>query len=87
MAELKLLLALLLAVLFFPVQACTDTEHQQEKTVFKQLPELVEIKPQKPVKIKLRRNATGSYSWELSGDDADKIIQADKKLREALKKK
>ncbi len=86
MVEFRLFLTLLLIILFFPVQACTGTENEQEKSVFKQLPELKEIKPQKPVKIKLKRNASGSYSWELSGDDADKIIESDKKLRDALEK-
>jgi len=50
-----------------------------------QITELQEIKPHKPVKIKLKRNAKGEYAWDLSGNDAEKIIEADKKLRESLK--
>ncbi len=85
MSIIKLLLALSLLILF--LHACNNPESAQQKTVFKQIPEISEIRPQRPVKIKLKRNAKGNYSWELSGNDADKIIAADKKLREALDKK
>ena len=73
-------------IILFPLYACTNNELSSEERVFKQIPELQEIKPHKPVKIKLKRNTKGSYSWDLSGNDADKIIEADNKLRESLKK-
>ncbi|MCX7913949.1 MAG: hypothetical protein N2511_05125 [Thermodesulfovibrionales bacterium] len=47
-------------------------------------PELQQIKPKKPVKIKLKRSAKGEYSWELSGDNVDDIVKADKRLRKLL---
>lgn len=47
-------------------------------------PELQQIRPKKPVKIKLRRTAKDGYTWELTGDDADEIIRTDKKLRKML---
>jgi hypothetical protein len=43
-------------------------------------------RPKKPVKIELKRRDNGKYSWELSGDDVDEIIRADKRLREYIKK-
>lgn len=52
---------------------------------FKKQPEIQQVKPQKPVKIKLHRNAKGEYSWELSGDNVDEIANVDKKLRKLLK--
>lgn len=52
---------------------------------FKKQTEIQQIKPPKPVKIKLHRNAKGEYSWELSGDNVDEIVSADKKLRKFLK--
>jgi hypothetical protein len=70
----------------FPLYGCTNNGLSSEERVFKQIPELQEISPHKPVKIKLKRNAQGEYYWDLSGNDADKIIEADKKLREALGK-
>jgi len=51
---------------------------------FKKQPELQQIKPKKPVKIKLRRSAKDEYTWELSGDDTDEILRTDKKLRRML---
>ncbi len=77
------LLFLLLAVLAWGY-ACSDGRSSEKEPVFGQAPEIREIRPQKPVKIKLKRNARGAYSWELTGDNADRIIGADRKLRESL---
>jgi hypothetical protein len=51
---------------------------------FKKQLELQQVKPKKPVKIKLRRTAKDEYIWELSGDDADEIVKTDKRLRKML---
>ncbi len=51
---------------------------------FKKQPEIQQVRPQKPVKIKLHRNAKGEYSWDLSGDNVDEIASADRKLRKLL---
>lgn len=72
-------------LMFLMIPACTGTEDKEQPVVFKQIPEIQEIKPQKPVKIKLKRNAKGEYSWDISGDNTDEIIKADKRLRESLK--
>ncbi len=87
MSAQKLLPVLVVIFLFITVQACTRTESNQPKTTFKQIPEIQEIKPQKPVKIKLKRNAKGKYSWDISGNNADEILKTNKKLREYLEKK
>jgi len=50
----------------------------------KKQPEIQQIKPKKPVKIKLKRSAEGKYTWELSGDDVDEIVKADKRLKKLL---
>jgi predicted secreted protein len=50
----------------------------------KKQPELQQVKPKKPVKIKLRRSPKDEYTWELSGDDADEIVKTDRKLRKML---
>jgi len=63
---------------------CSDAKSKQE-AVFKQVPEIQEVKPEKPVKIKLKRNAKDDYSWEISGDGVDEIIRVDKRLRNDLK--
>ena len=85
MADFRLLGGFLLISLFFQIHGCSNSESNQEKTVFKKEPELAEMKPEKPVKIKLKRNAGGDYSWELTGSDAERVIQADRKLRDSIK--
>lgn len=57
---------------------------EKEGFQFRKQPELQQIKPKKPVRIKLKRTAKDEYSWELSGDDADEIVKTDRKLRKML---
>jgi len=45
---------------------------------------LAQVKPEKPVRIQLKRNAKGVYSWEIRGDNVDRILEADRKLRQSL---
>jgi hypothetical protein len=47
-------------------------------------PEIQQVKPKKPVHIKLKRTAAGKYTWDLTGDNVDEIIRADKRLRKQL---
>ena len=54
---------------------------------FGKQPELQQIKPKKPVRIKLKRSAKDDYAWELAGDDVDDIIRTDRKLRQMLGQK
>ncbi len=56
----------------------------KEDFPIKKQPELQQIKPKKPVKIKLKRTAKDEYSWELSGDDVDEIVRTDHRLRKLL---
>jgi hypothetical protein len=52
---------------------------------FKKQPEIQQIKPKKPVKVKLKRLAGGNYTWDITGDDVDEIVKADRELRKLLK--
>jgi hypothetical protein len=47
--------------------------------------EIQNIKPRKPVKIRLHRNTNGHYSWDISGDSADEVYRADSRLKKLLK--
>ncbi len=87
MIDRKWMWILLIIILIFPVYACNNSGAGDKPAVFKQNPEVKEIKPQKPVKIKLKRNAKGSYSWDISGNNADEVLETDKKLRKGLGKK
>ena len=72
-------------IILLPVHACTKNSEDSRKASFEQQADIMEIRPQSPVKIKMKRNASGEYSWELSGNDADKILEADRKLKKGLK--
>lgn len=71
-------------IILLSVHACTESSEGREEASFELQPDITEIRPQKPVKIKLKRSINGQYSWDLSGDDADKILEADRKLKEGL---
>lgn len=73
---------LILMVLFFVGQPAVA---ERTDFQFKKQPEIQQIRPQKPVKVKLHRNTKGEYSWELSGDNVDEIVNQDRKLRKLLK--
>ena len=73
-------------VLFLPLYiaggaACAEKSDFQ----FQKQPGVQQVKPQKPIKIKLHRNAKGEYSWDLNGDSVDEIVNTDRKLRKLLK--
>ncbi len=51
---------------------------------FKKQPQLQQIRPKKPVKIKLKRTSKDDYSWELTGDDVDEVVRTDKRLKRLL---
>ena len=72
---------LCLVVMMISVSACAA---DKEDLQLKKQPEIQQIKPKKPVKIKLRRSAKDEYTWELSGEDADEIVTTDRKLRKML---
>ncbi len=82
---LRLLQVLLVVSLFIP--ACTQAGNKENKQqpVFKEVPQIQEIKPEKPPKIKLKRNAKDDYSWEISGEDVDEVIKIDRRLKSKLK--
>jgi hypothetical protein len=64
----------------------------QEKLEVQSLPKVIVEKektaseqPLPPeVKIKLKRDGKDSYSWELSGSDADQILKVNEKLKKQL---
>ena len=85
MAITRLFYMLITVIILLPVHACTETKGGSQEAAFKQQHEITEIRPQSPVKIKLKRGTTGQYSWDLNGDDADKVLEVDRKLKEGLK--
>ena len=47
--------------------------------------EVRDIKPVKPARIKLHRNAKGEYAWDITGDSPEEISKTDRRLRQRLK--
>lgn len=68
-----------LVIFLSPVFAADNKALQIKKQ-----PEIQQIKPRKPVKIRLKRSAEGKYTWDLTGDDVDEVVRADKRLRRLL---
>lgn len=72
---------LVIILMAITVTACAADKDDLQ---VKKQPELQQVKPKKPVKIKLRRSPKDEYTWELSGEDADEIVKTDRKLRKML---
>jgi hypothetical protein len=85
MTKYNFFIGVSLLILLFLIPGCSKSESTEQASVFQQIPEIADIKPQKPVKIKLKRNYDGNYAWELTGDNADEVLQADKVLKESLR--
>lgn len=52
---------------------------------FRKDPDIGQALPEKPVQIKLRRLSDGGYTWEIRGDDPEKVMEADRKLRDRFR--
>jgi hypothetical protein len=79
-----ILLVFVLAGLFLSFTTETVISADTKNFQVKKQPEIQQIKPKKPVKIKLKRSAEGKYSWDLSGDDVDEVVRIDKRLKKLL---
>ena len=75
---------LLISITFLLDPALAVETKDTKTTQIKKQPEIQQVKPRKPVRIKLKRSTEGKYTWDLSGDDADEFVKADKRLRKLL---
>jgi hypothetical protein len=76
---------ILFIVFFTSIFLFFSPVHTENKNFqFKKQSEIQQVKPKKPVKIKLRRSAEGKYTWEITGDDVDEIVKADRRLRKLI---
>lgn len=76
---------MLIVILIFFFYAGSIVHAENTDFQFKKQTEIQQVRPPKPVKIKVHRNTKGEYSWELSGDNVDELAVVDRKLRKALK--
>lgn len=84
MLKRVLLLSVLLSIYIVFILGHSFSEDTKNFQI-KKHPEIQQIKPKKPVRIKLRRAADDKYTWEITGDDVDEIVRADRKIRKMLK--
>jgi hypothetical protein len=77
------LVAVALSVSIFFFLHFAPAEEKKFLQIKKQ-PEIQQVRPRKPVKIRLKRSAEGKYTWEITGDDVDQIVRADKRLKKLL---
>ncbi len=72
--------------LLFLIFTALPVTGAEQKPVFQATKDksIQQIRPNKPVKIKLQRKANGEYTWDITGDNADEIVKADKRLRKLL---
>jgi hypothetical protein len=54
----------------------------QQGFQFSKQPALQQVRPKKPVRIKLRKTSKNEYGWELT--DVDEMVKTDRKLRKLL---
>jgi predicted secreted protein len=80
----KILTVLFVAVILTLVVTLAIPAEKDGGFRMKKDPGLQQVKPKKPVKIKLKRTAKDEYSWELTGDDAAEMVRTDRKLRKML---
>lgn len=69
-----------------PPALAADDDSESDGPVIGRKAELYGIRPEKPVTIKLKRGSRGEYTWEITGDDPEKVSDADMKLRQYIKK-
>jgi len=76
-----------IAVLTAALVGCTNASSDDRKDVtFKKDAKVMQAKPWKVVRIKLKMDAKGEYTWELNGEDVDEVLRVNEKLQQQLKK-
>lgn len=82
MRKILLIIGICFTIISFTTNFSLSAENKN--ILLKKQPEIQQIKPKKLVKIKLKRTAEGKYTWDLTGDDVDEIVKADKRLKKLL---
>ncbi|MEW6740234.1 MAG: hypothetical protein ACOYU2_10705 [Nitrospirota bacterium] len=75
----------IVCLLIFTLPYHAGGAEKSQQFQFSKDSQIQQVKPKKPVRIKLHRNAKGEYSWEMTGDNVDEVFQADRRLRKLLK--
>ncbi|MEW5745902.1 MAG: hypothetical protein AB1805_10770 [Nitrospirota bacterium] len=84
-ARARFFVVLCLSVVLASSEIASAGDTKAPAFQFSKNPQIQQVKPRKPVKIKLHRNGKGEYQWDISGDNPDDIVRADERLRKLLK--
>ncbi|MCX8026704.1 MAG: hypothetical protein N3A62_02455 [Thermodesulfovibrionales bacterium] len=82
------IISIILILLMFVTQnpcVASDKKELPKAPSFSKDSQIQQVKPKKPIRIKLHRNAKGEYTWDITGDNPDEIVKADNRLRRLLK--
>jgi hypothetical protein len=81
---MRIIPAVLILLMLFAGFSCAKDHSGEAELKISRDEDLAKIRPEKPVRIQLKRKENGTYSWEITGDDVEKIIAADRKLEKSL---
>jgi hypothetical protein len=73
------------AALLCPGAFAADMKPAQPAFQAAKQPDIQAVRPKRPAKVRLHRNAKGEYTWDITGDSADDVVRADARLRKLLK--
>lgn len=80
--------ALILALIACGKDSPAPQGNPENPSVPKVIVEKEKVRKEQPlppeVKIKLKKDGKDSYSWELTGSDADQVLKVNEKLRKQL---
>lgn len=80
----RVLVSLLMVMIPFSAEAAEVGQTGKPPLQFSRDRQIEQVKPKKPVRIKLHRTAKGEYSWDLTGDNVEDVVKADQRLRKLL---
>ena len=70
----------------FLIAAAVSPSAAEEGFRFTENREVREVAPGPPVRVKLKKLGDGKYTWEITGTDVRKVLEADRALREYISK-
>jgi hypothetical protein len=73
------------SLLFSTMSFAADVKPPQPVFQASKQPDIQAVRPKRPAKIRLHRNAKGEYTWDIAGENADDVVRADARLRKLLK--
>ncbi|MCX8070814.1 MAG: hypothetical protein N2738_09950, partial [Thermodesulfovibrionales bacterium] len=68
-----LLLSLIIVISFLSTPFAQEKKEATQSFKFTKEQQVQQIKPKKPLRVKVHRNAKGEYTWDITGDNLSLI--------------